>query len=116
VDQSSVTLAWSVPNYLGGRNDTVYQVECELCPSTVSYTPAQEAFNETKVTISGLNPLTTYRFVIYAKNGVSGHEESQYQEITLTTESSGNYYNNHSNGLDHLRERERKRVCLMSMK
>ncbi|XP_074602302.1 eph receptor tyrosine kinase isoform X2 [Brevipalpus obovatus] len=89
VDQSSVTLAWSVPNYLGGRNDTVYRVECELCPSTVSYMPAQEAFNETKVTISGLNPLTTYRFVIYAENGVSGHELSQYQEITLTTESSG---------------------------
>lgn len=96
VDQSSVTLSWNAPRYLGGRNDTVYRVECNQCPPTVSYLPAQDAFNETKVTITGLNPYTTYRFMVYAENGVSGHELSQYQEITVTTESSGkltNYQN-----------------------
>lgn len=91
VDQSSVTLAWNPPKYLGGRNDTLYRVDCIQCPPTASYLPAQEGFNETKVTITGLNPYTTYRFMVYAENGVSGHEVSQYQEIAITTESSGNY-------------------------
>ena len=92
VDQSTVILTWSLPKYLGGRNDTYYRVECESCPSSVTYAPSQEGFNETKVAISGLNPLTTYHFSVYAENGVSGHELSQYVEISVTTtQSSGKY-------------------------
>lgn len=89
VDQSTVILSWSPPKYLGGRNDTVYRVSCEACSSSVTYVPAQENFNESKVIISGLNPITTYRFMVYAENGVSGYDSSQFVDITVTTESSG---------------------------
>ncbi|RWS16488.1 ephrin type-B receptor 1-B-like protein [Dinothrombium tinctorium] len=88
IDQFSVTLSWSPPKYNGGRNDTIYRVECDGC-SSVSYNPSQEhGLNETKITVSGLSPMTTYRFLVYAENGVSGHDPSQYAEITATTESS----------------------------
>lgn len=88
VDQSTVILTWSLPKYLGGRNDTYYRIECESCSSSVIYVPSQEGFNETKVTISGLNPITTYHFLVYAENGVSGHDLSQFVEIAVTTQSS----------------------------
>lgn len=36
VDQSTVTLSWNPPNFLGGRNDIVYRVTCDMCgPSVV---------------------------------------------------------------------------------
>jgi len=84
-----VVLIWSAPKYLGGRNDTVYRVVCEYCSQNANYVPAQENFNETKVTISGLNPVTSYHFQVYAENGVSGYDSSQFVEITVTTEASG---------------------------
>lgn len=51
----------------------------------------QATFNDTKVTISGLNPVTTYRFQVFADNGVSDQvppNEHQYFEIAVTTEAS----------------------------
>ena len=51
----------------------------------------QETFNDTKVTISGLNAVTTYRFRVIAENGVSGQiteAERQFDEIIVTTEAS----------------------------
>lgn len=51
---------------------------------------SQERFNATQVTISGLNPVTTYRFQVFAENGVSKQApEAQYLDITVTTEASG---------------------------
>ncbi|RWS29960.1 ephrin type-A receptor 4-like protein, partial [Leptotrombidium deliense] len=89
IDQSTVTLSWSSPKYLGGRNDTLYRVECEGCPSSVAYVPSQDAITETRVTISGLSSLSTFTFLVYAENGVSGHDPSQFVEISVTTESLG---------------------------
>lgn len=89
MDQSTVILTWWPPKYLGGRNDTVYRVSCDYCPTTTNYVPAQDNFNDTKVVISGLNPMTSYRFLVYAENGVSGYDTSQFVEITATTEASG---------------------------
>jgi Eph receptor B1 len=43
------------------------------------------------VTISGLNPVTTYRFQVFADNGVSDQvplAEHQYIDIAVTTEAS----------------------------
>jgi ephrin-B len=43
------------------------------------------------VTISGLNPVTTYRFQVFADNGVSDQvppNEHQYIDIAVTTEAS----------------------------
>ncbi|KAG7174793.1 Ephrin type-A receptor 4-like [Homarus americanus] len=91
-DQSTVTLVWEPPIHDGGRTDTLYRVICDACGSHVSYNPPQvadESFNATQVTISGLNPVTTYRFQVFAENGVSDQaRDPQYVDITVTTEAS----------------------------
>ncbi|XP_058808971.1 ephrin type-B receptor 1-B isoform X2 [Phymastichus coffea] len=95
VDQSTVILSWNPPYKLGGRNDTNYRVLCDACSTdTVKYIPNnQHAFNDTKITITGLNAVTTYRFQVFAENGVStiarvhGYEP-RYVDITVTTEAS----------------------------
>nr|CAD7392730.1 unnamed protein product [Timema cristinae] len=49
----------------------------------------QDLFNDTKVTITGLNPVTTYRFKVFAENGITERAgESEYVDITVTTEAS----------------------------
>ncbi|KAL0277038.1 UNVERIFIED_CONTAM: hypothetical protein PYX00_004461 [Menopon gallinae] len=90
VDQSSVILSWSPPAEQGGRNDTVYRVLCEGCGVSVSYIPNTDFFNDTKITLTGLNPVTTYRFQVFAENGVSDliGEQSKYTEITVSTKAS----------------------------
>ncbi|XP_042211507.1 ephrin type-A receptor 4-A-like isoform X6 [Homarus americanus] len=94
-DQSTVTLVWEPPIHDGGRTDTLYRVICDACGSHVSYNPPQvadESFNATQVTISGLNPVTTYRFQVFAENGVSDQaRDPQYVDITVTTEASGGF-------------------------
>lgn len=50
----------------------------------------QETFNETRVTISGLNAVTTYRFQVFAENGVSHmrtKSQPEYTDVTVTTEA-----------------------------
>lgn len=45
-------------------------------------------FNETKITISGLSPVTTYKFHVWAENGVSNltsAENRQFVDIAVTT-------------------------------
>ncbi|XP_071528674.1 ephrin type-A receptor 4-A isoform X4 [Panulirus ornatus] len=95
VDQSTVILAWQPPVNDGGRTDTLYRVICDACGGHVSYSPPQVAewsFNATQVTISGLNPVTTYRFQVFAENGVSDQgRDPQYVDITVTTEASGGF-------------------------
>lgn len=66
-------LTWQPPRYLGGRNDLVYRIQCDLCVG-VTYSPSRTSINQTKVTISNLNPSTTYNIQIYAENGVSDRE------------------------------------------
>lgn len=50
----------------------------------------QDIFNETKITISGLSPVTTYRFQVFSVNGVSDvtGEAGDFVDITVTTEAS----------------------------
>ncbi|XP_076330171.1 ephrin type-A receptor 4-like isoform X2 [Tachypleus tridentatus] len=88
VDQSIVILTWQPPLYFGGRNDTTFRVLCDKCSNTVAYVPSRMGFKETKVTISGLKPASTYTFQIYAENGVSRQKESQFADTTVTTASS----------------------------
>ncbi|XP_021955227.1 ephrin type-B receptor 2 isoform X1 [Folsomia candida] len=89
VDQSTVMLSWSSPKFLGGRIDTVYRVACDSCPYGVTYIPNTERFNETKITISGLNAVSQYHFKVFAENGVSVKSgDPEYVEITVTTEAS----------------------------
>jgi len=49
----------------------------------------QDVFNDSKVTITGLNPVTQYRFKVFAENGVTKLVgESDFVDITVTTEAS----------------------------
>ncbi|XP_023013545.1 ephrin type-B receptor 2 isoform X3 [Leptinotarsa decemlineata] len=92
VDQSTVILSWLPPEKLGGRTDTAYKIKCDACSlGLVQYNPNTETFNETRITISGLNAVTTYRFQIFAENGVSHlalRASSEYADIVVTTEAS----------------------------
>lgn len=88
-DPTSVIITWAIPKFSGGRNDTRYRVDCDICGPTVSYSPSQDSLNETKVVVSGLLPLTSYRFQVYAENGASGHDSSQFSDITVKTQSAG---------------------------
>ncbi|XP_043470150.1 ephrin type-A receptor 4-A isoform X4 [Leptopilina heterotoma] len=90
VDQSTVILSWNSPHLLGGRLDTTYRVVCDSCSSGVKYIPTNtETFNDTKITITDLNAVTTYRFQVFAENGVSQLVgKSEYVDITVTTEAS----------------------------
>nr|XP_012139526.1 PREDICTED: ephrin type-A receptor 4-A isoform X9 [Megachile rotundata] len=89
VDQSTVILSWNAPHMLGGRTDTTYRVVCDACSMGVKYIPNTEVFNDTKITITGLNAVTTYRFQVFAENGVSALAgKSEYVDITVTTEAS----------------------------
>lgn len=84
-------LSWIPPERLGGRTDTVYRVKCDACSvGLVHYTPNTETFNDTRVTIAGLNAVTTYRFQIFAENGVSelSSKTPEYTDIIVTTEAS----------------------------
>ncbi|XP_044261183.1 ephrin type-B receptor 1-B isoform X5 [Tribolium madens] len=90
VDQSTVALSWAPPENLGGRTDTVYRIKCDACSlGLVQYNPHTETFNDTRITISGLNAVTTYRFQIFAENGVSfmRTEAPEYADVTVTTEA-----------------------------
>lgn len=51
---------------------------------------SQDIFNDTKITISGLSPVTTYRFQVFSANGVSDmtNEAGGFVDITVTTEAS----------------------------
>lgn len=104
-------LSWSQPDYLGGRTDTRYRVKCDACGGQVQFIPntvrptfypthspffliafvfQQESFNETRVKITGLNAVTTYRFQVFAENGVShmSSKPAEYADIQVTTEAA----------------------------
>ncbi|KAJ8984037.1 hypothetical protein NQ317_012261, partial [Molorchus minor] len=90
VDQSHVALTWLPPEYTGGRNDVVYRIKCDACSmGPVQYNPNMETFNDSRITVSGLNSVTTYRFQIFAENGVSHLSKShpEYADIVVTTEA-----------------------------
>ncbi|XP_044741715.1 ephrin type-B receptor 1-B isoform X2 [Chrysoperla carnea] len=90
IDQSTVILSWNPPQNLGGRTDIFYRIQCDACGSTVQYIPSTETFNDTRVTISGLSAVTTYRLQVFAENPVSKMSQNppEYTDITVTTEQS----------------------------
>lgn len=82
VDQTSAILSWNVPTrefsesllslkQTKYRSEIVYKVRCLSCSSNVVYNPASDTFNETKLTLTNLEPVTTYIIQIHSLNGLS---------------------------------------------
>ncbi|KAM7341350.1 eph receptor tyrosine kinase isoform 2-T2 [Cochliomyia hominivorax] len=79
VDHISAILSWNIPvrdyavvdNNSKYRSDIVYKVVCASCSSNVVFTPSADTFNDTKLTLTNLEPLTTYTIQIHSMNGVS---------------------------------------------
>ncbi|XP_017468093.1 PREDICTED: ephrin type-B receptor 1-B isoform X1 [Rhagoletis zephyria] len=82
VDQTSAILSWNTPTKEVSessphvklnkyRSDVVYKVRCLSCSSNVVYNPASDTFNETKLTLTNLEPVTTYTIQIHSLNGIS---------------------------------------------
>ncbi|XP_039233109.1 ephrin type-B receptor 1-B isoform X3 [Drosophila yakuba] len=81
VDQTSAIISWSAP----ARNesllletqpkmyhsDIVYKIKCVNCSPNVVYNPSTDTFNETKITLTNLEPVTTYTLQIHAINSAS---------------------------------------------
>ena len=105
-NQTSVSLSWSQPRHLGGRNDLFYEIECKIvcredelscsqdCGTQVLFLPRQANFSETRATVTNLFPRTGYIFKIFAKNGVSAVAEkdgysSMFVTLDVTTLESG---------------------------
>lgn len=78
MDQTSAILSWNVPKRPSNeyydskyRSDTIFKVKCIGCNTNVLFNPATEAFNETKLTISNLEPVTTYTIQLHSLNSIS---------------------------------------------
>ncbi|XP_054091590.1 ephrin type-B receptor 1-B isoform X2 [Zeugodacus cucurbitae] len=82
VDQTSAILSWNVPTkefsesqlslkQTKYRSEIMYKVRCLSCSSNVVYNPASDTFNETKLTLTNLEPVTTYTIQIHSLNGLS---------------------------------------------
>uniref|UniRef100_A0A1I8P4B2 receptor protein-tyrosine kinase n=1 Tax=Stomoxys calcitrans TaxID=35570 RepID=A0A1I8P4B2_STOCA len=81
VDHISAILSWNAPvrDHSASENnantiyrsDIVYKVVCSTCSSNVVLTPNTDTFNDTKLTLTNLEPMTTYTIQIHSMNGVS---------------------------------------------
>lgn len=78
MDQTSAILSWNAPQRSTNelydskyRSDIVFKVKCSACGSNVVFIPATETFNDTKLTINNLEPVTTYTIQIHALNSIS---------------------------------------------
>lgn len=107
VDQTSAIISWSAPakddNQLATANglekyrtDVVYKVRCSSCNSNVMFNPSADTFNETKITLTNLEPVTTYTVQIHATNSISYLVDTGlYSNETYS--SSDNAFSNTSN-------------------
>ncbi|XP_055922220.1 ephrin type-B receptor 1-B isoform X2 [Eupeodes corollae] len=78
VDQTSAILSWNTPQRALDeqldtkfRSDIVFKVKCASCSSNVVLNPSTETFNETKLTLTNLEPVTPYTIQIHSMNGIS---------------------------------------------
>lgn len=78
MDQTSAILAWNLPvrpieDYLDNkyRSNIVFRVKCPSCNSNVVFNPSTETFNDTKLTLTNLEPVTTYIIQVHTLNGIS---------------------------------------------
>ena len=87
LDSGTLLLKWDPPVDEGGRLDTLYRVECPTCSAAVVMTPKSPS-SQASVTITNLQPGSTYKFRVLAINGVSGLSvaNDNYDEITANSD------------------------------
>uniref|UniRef100_A0A3Q1GVM0 receptor protein-tyrosine kinase n=1 Tax=Acanthochromis polyacanthus TaxID=80966 RepID=A0A3Q1GVM0_9TELE len=91
VNETSVVLEWAPPRRLGGRSDTSYSLDSQLClpcGSDVLFSPGQTGLKTTRVVVSELRAHTHYTFIVHARNGVSqasGAGAAQSVSVSVTT-------------------------------
>lgn len=103
-DQTVIVVAWLAPSDSGGRNDVVYDVNCfqcdaspdcsyrKPCSGNLEYWPMQFNIPFTHVTVTALQPNTSYFLRVTAENGVShlhGPNSNRNAEIQFGTKISG---------------------------
>ena len=123
IDQTSAVFSWNSPAKVSDdhlpnqhfRNDVVFRVKCTSCANNVIFNPSTDIFNETKFTLTNLEPVTSYTIQIHSLNGPSyslvnafnmnssaaegtesplkrqgyGNEvKTEFAEMTFTTESA----------------------------
>ena len=78
IDQTTAILSWNAPQRSAEeqmdrkyRSDIVFRVKCSACTSNVVFNPSSETFNDTKLTLTNLEPVTTYTVQIHSQNGLS---------------------------------------------
>ncbi|CAH3118896.1 unnamed protein product, partial [Porites lobata] len=102
-DLSVIVVAWMPPSDSGGRSDVVYDITCFQCDSNgncnnrqpcdgrMQYWPKKENNKLTHVTLTGLQPNTSYVLRVAAENGVSylyGPNSNRIVEIQFGTKIS----------------------------
>lgn len=103
-DQSVIVVAWLAPSDSGGRDDVVYDVNCFQCDASLDcsyrkpcngkleFWPMKFNNPHTHVTVTALQPNTSYVLRITAENGVShlyGPNSNRSAEIQFGTKISG---------------------------
>ncbi|XP_055618124.1 ephrin type-B receptor 2 isoform X3 [Toxorhynchites rutilus septentrionalis] len=78
IDQTSAILSWNAPQRAADeqldskyRSDIVFRIKCAACTSNVVFNPSTETFNDTKLTLTNLEPVTTYTVQIHSQHGMS---------------------------------------------
>ncbi|XP_059609673.1 ephrin type-B receptor 1-B isoform X3 [Phlebotomus argentipes] len=75
LDQTSAIFAWNAPQRppdaanIAYKSEVIFKVKCPICNSNVVFTPSTETFNDTKLTLNNLEPVTTYTIQIHSLNG-----------------------------------------------
>lgn len=118
VDQTSAILSWNPPvtkqdsSNQQFKNDIVFKVKCSTCANNVVFNPPADIFNETRLSLTNLEPVTTYTVEIHSiygpsysttggkvnftveptesplKRGTSNEMKTEHADITFTTESA----------------------------
>ncbi|XP_058064448.1 ephrin type-A receptor 3 [Anopheles bellator] len=110
IDQTSAILSWNSPQRSPNeqldtiyRSDIVFRVKCAACSSNVVLNPSSETFNDTKLTLTNLEPVTTYTVQIHSQHGVSypivisdaGSAGAGTAFDNISSSVSGGYYGYH---------------------
>lgn len=111
MDQTSAIISWNAPKRSLDEqtdkkyhSDIVFKVKCPTCNSNAVFNPSSDTFNDTKLTLTNLEPVTTYTIQIHSMNGISYSIQSDSNETYDSTspddKSNQHHSSNAANSLD----------------